>query len=71
MMKYYFLHFNLCGWKGKGTELKIVMQSDIWAKNAQSDLSKEVGIQPIHRQYEFLQDQNALTPGLSLPPLER
>lgn len=29
------------------------MQSDIWAKNAQSELSKEFGIQPIHRQYEF------------------
>lgn len=70
-MKYYFLHFNLCGWKRKGIELKIVMQSDIWAKNAQSELSKEFGIQPTHRQYEFLQDQSALTPGLSLPPLER
>lgn len=43
MMKYYFLHFNLCGWKEKN-RLKIVMQSDIWAKNAQSELSKEFGI---------------------------
>ena len=71
-MKYYFLHFNMCGWKRKGIEPKIVMQSDIWgAKNAQSELSKEDGTQPVHRQYEFLQDQTALTPGLSSPPLPR
>lgn len=30
-MKYNLLLFNMCSWKSKGIELKIVMQNKIWA----------------------------------------
>lgn len=57
-MKHYFLQFNMCGRKRKGTELKIAMQNKMWqTKTAWSESFKKVRSQRVHWQQEFLQRQ--------------